>query len=179
MASYLHKEVSFRGSRNRRRSRSMALTPINSYKQITVDGPASRAAATTIFHRIVRGVDNYSGPSAANDEVPTGAKIFSILVFACFTNLVGISSLLHLNVNMLRAGAPSPTPGVVGGFAGRNTVVMTQMKFLGKDQNSNFMWRIKVPKVFQRIREGDEFFIFYRTDTVFASATQAIYKFYR
>ncbi len=155
------------------------MTPIQSYKQITVDGPASRAAATNISHTVLVGVDNYTGPSAANNEVPTGAKVMSVLVMACFTNLVTISALLHLNFQCVRAGIVGITPGVIGGQTNRNTVIFTAMKFLGKDQNSNYMWLIKIPRIYQRVREGDAWNITYRNDAVFASATQAIYKFYR
>ncbi len=155
------------------------MNPIQSYKQVTVDGPASRAAATNINHQLVVGVDDYTGPTGTNAAVPTGAKIMSILVMASFTNLVGISSLLHLNVQLRRSGIGIVTPGVIGGVPERNTVIFTAMKFLGKDQNSNFMWRLKIPRIYQRIREGDIWTLVYRADTVFASATQCIYKFYR
>ncbi len=96
-----------------------------------------------------------------------------------FTNLVSVSSLLHLNFVCLRAGIAGITPGAVGGAAQRNTVIHTMMIFLGHDQNNNFMFRIKIPKIYQRVREGDVWQLRYRADTVFASATQAIYKFYR
>ncbi len=165
-----------RGGRSRSR---MALRPIDSYKQVTVDGPASRAAATNISHVLVLGVDNYTGPSAANSEVPTGAKVFGILILASFTNLVSISALLHFNVMAIRSGVAAPTPGAIGGSPNRNMVIFTDMKFLGKDQNNNVRLFVKIPKQYQRIREGDQIFLSYRADTVFASATQAIYKFYR
>ncbi len=154
------------------------MNPIQSYKQITIDGPASRAAATDIVHVIAQGVDNYTGPSAANNEIPTGAKVMSILVMASFTNLVAVSSLLHFNVQC-RRGAARIVPGAVGGSSQRNTVIFTAMKFLGQNQNSNYMWLLKIPRIYQRIREGDTWDLIYRTDTVFASATQVIYKFYR
>ncbi len=165
--------------RTRRRSFSRNLSPIQSFKQITVDGPASRAAATDIAHQFLVGVDDYTGPDANNKIVPTGAKVMSILIFACFTNLVTISSLLHFIVTMSRGSASTPSPGSVGGDNRRNTVIFTHMAFLGKDQNSNFVWRLKIPPIYQRIREGDAWNLKYRTDTVFASATQVIYKFYR
>ncbi len=164
--------------RANRRRRSMGMAPIQSFKQIAIDGPASRAAATTIIHNFLVGVDNYAGPTT-NVEVPTGAKVMSVLIMACFTNLVSVSSLLHFNLVCLRSGLPSVTPGAVGGSPQRNQVIFTMMKFLGHDQNNNFMFRAKIPKIFQRIREGDIFQLAYRTDTVFASATQVIYKFYR
>ncbi len=104
---------------------------IQSYKQITVDGPASRAAATNITHTIVSGVDNYTGPSAANNEVPTGAVIKFLNIITNFSVLSNVSSLLHFNVELLRAGMPAITPGAVGGSAQRNTVIHTDMKFIG------------------------------------------------
>ncbi len=155
------------------------MTPIQSYKQVSVDGPASRAAATNIFHTFLTGVDNYTGPSAANSEVPTGAKVMSVLIMVAFSNLVAISALLHLHIQFQRSGMPAVTPGAVGGNANRNTVVSTRMFFMGKEQNTNLMWLVKIPKIYQRVREADNWFIAYRADAVFASATQVIYKFYR
>ncbi len=153
--------------------------PVQSYKQITVDGPANRAAATTIVHTFLSGLDNYVGPTAANSEVPTGASVSSVLVMLTFTNLVSVSALLHLNVQLFRSGGTAVTPGAVGGSPARNTVIYTQMIFLGQNQNNNFMFRVKIPKLFQRVREGDAWQLRYRADAVFASATQVIYKFYR
>ncbi len=161
--------------RTRRRSRMSALQPINSYKTITVDGPASRAAATNIDHNILTGIDG----STTGANVQTGSKLMSVLIFASFTNLVAVSSLLHFNVGILRGGSAFPTPGAVGGSTQRNQIIFTHQAFLGQNQNSNFIFRLKIPKVFQRVREGDVWRIRYRTDTVFASATQAIYKTYR
>ncbi len=157
----------------------MGMNPIQSYKQVTVDGPASRAAASNILHIVLQGVDNYTGPSASNNEVPTGAKVMFILIMVGFTNLVAVSSLLHMHFQFFRSGTPVVTPGVVGGNPNRNTVMSTRMVFLGQNQNSNFMFLVKVPKIYQRIREADQWALVYRTDTVFASASQAIYKFYR
>ncbi len=155
------------------------MSPIQSYKQISVDGPASRASATNIVHNVVIGIDNYAGPTAANNEVPTGAKIFKVLLLIAFSQLVNISSLTHLNLQYLRSGQAAITPGAIGGNPQRNQVTDTRMFFMGRDQNSNFMMLVKVPKIYQRIREGDVWKLVYRSDTVFTSATQAIYKFYR
>ncbi len=157
----------------------MRMSPIQSYKQVSVDGPASRAAATNILHGILTGVDNYTGPSAANNEVPTGAKVMSVLVMATFSNLVLISALLHLHIQFFRTGTPVVTPGAVGGSSSRNTIVSTKMFFIGQNQNTSLVFLVKIPKIFQRIREGDTWNIVYRADAVFASATQVIYKFYR
>ncbi len=157
----------------------MAMQPIQSYKQVSVDGPASRAAATNISHQLLIGVDNYSGPTANNNEVPTGAKVMSMFIMMTFSNLVSVSALLHLHIQCTRAGIVIITPGAVGGNTARNTVIHTDMFFIGKEQNTRILLRLKIPRIYQRIREGDQFFLVYRADAVFASATQVIYKFYR
>ncbi len=153
--------------------------PIQSYKQQSVDGPASRAAATNISHTFILGVDNYTGPSAANSEVPTGAKITNIQILLGFTNLISVSGLLHFTIQLLRTGQSQITPGAVGGSSQRNQNFFTMMRFLGQNQNNNFILNFKIPKGFQRVREGDQWRLVYRCDVVFASATQVIYKFYR
>lgn len=178
MLSCLHLVMPFRRNYPKRRSSQLG-TVINSYKQVAVDGPASRAAATNITHNVAIGIDDYSGPTANNNEVPTGAVIKNITFLLCFTNLVSVSALLHLNIELKLSGQSSVTPGVVGGNPQRNQVYHTMMKFLGQNQNHNFVVNFKIPKRVQRVREGNVWQLVYRCDTVFASATQAIYKFYR
>jgi len=177
MPDYLRRVVPFHRNTNRRRTSGM--NPIQSYKQVSVDGPASRAAATNIIHSYLAGVDNYAGPTAANSEVPTGARVMSVLVMATFSNLVGISALLHFDLQCHRANTPIVVPGVQGGNPERNTVIHTRMFFIGQNQNTSLMFRVKIPRIYQRIREGDSFNIVYRCDAIFTSATQVIYKFYR
>ncbi len=125
------------------------------------------------------GVDNYAGPTSANKEVPTGAEIRQVTIFLCFTNLVSISALLHLNIQQTHSAQGVVAPGAVGGSTQRNQVFHTVMKFLGQNQNSNFMINFRIPKGAQRVREGDKWLITYQVDATFASATQVIYKFYR
>ncbi len=169
--------VSFRG-RNRRRRQNLG-TIVQSYKQISVDGPASRAAATNIVVPILLGVDNYVGPTALNREVPTGSKVMSFLLMVTFSNLVSISALIHMHVQFKRSGSATVTPGAVGGDPLRNQITTTRMFFIGKEQNTSMVILVKVPRLYQRIREADDWVLTYRCDAVFASASQAIYKFYR
>ncbi len=155
------------------------LNPIQSYKQISVDGPASRLAATNIIHTFAKGLDNYVGPTAVNNEMPTGAKVFRIIIMLAFSNLVAINALLHFDIQWNRSSSPIVTPGAVGGNPNRNQITDTRMFFIGKEQNSNLMFSVKVPRIYQRVREGDTWSLVYRCDAVFTSATQVIYKFYR
>ncbi len=155
------------------------MNPIQSYKQITIDGPQSNSADSNIFHTVVSGLDNYVGPTASNNAVPTGAKIKYLYFMVSFSNLVAVSALLHITMQLLRSGQSIVTPGAIGGSPQRNQVIFTAMKFIGKEQNSNFIFKIKIPPTFQRIREGDSWSLVHRCDAIYASATQCIYKFYR
>lgn len=103
----------------------------------------------------------------------------SLLIMVTFSNLVAISALLHMHVQFKRSGMPTVTPGVVGGDPNRNTIVSTKMFFIGKEQNTSLVFLVKVPRIFQRVREADDWVLAYRCDAVFTSATQCIYKFYR
>ncbi len=175
MVSYLQLVVPYRRSTRRRQG----LNPVQSYKQVTVDGPASRAPATNITHSLVIGVDNYTGPSANNNEVPTGAKVMSLLLLLCFGSIASPATTLHFTLQLLRSGQGIVTPGAVGGNPQRNQVLYTEMLFVTADQSLNQVVRIKIPKMFQRIREGDVWQLVYSGDTTFTSVTQSIYKFFR
>ncbi len=157
----------------------MAKTPIQSFKQITVDGPASRAAATDIQHVFAQGVDNYTGPSAANNEIPTGAKIMSVDIQLAFSQLVSQTTNIAFAIEVIGPSQGVVTPNAQGGNSMRNQVIYTKNFFVGREQNTNFHIRVKIPRVYQRVKEGTLYIIVSRGDTVFASVTQAIYKFYR
>ncbi len=155
-----------------------AMNPIQSFKQVFIDGPASRAAATKIDSNFLVGVDNYTGP-VGNQNVPTGAKVMSIDLQIGVTNLVGISSNFVWTVQLLRSAQGSITPNAQGGSPQRNQVIYTRNVFVGQFQNYNPHIRVKIPPKFQRVREGDIWKIVTFSDTVHASIIQVIYKFYR
>lgn len=159
---------------------SRPAAPIQSFKQVRNDAEASRAAATTHNFVLVSGVDNYTGPSTpANNEVPTGAVIKYIDIQIAVANLVSVASMLAIVVEHLRSGQSPINPDAVGGNANRNQVHLQLLKVLGKDQSNNYHIRFKVPRKFQRVREGDSWNLLLRCTTVFTSAQLTIYKFYR
>lgn len=152
---------------------------IQSYKQVKNVAPTSRAAATNHTSALVTGVDNWSGPGGSQSEVPTGAIVkFIEIEFSC-VNLVSVASFLHYAIEHLRSGQSVIAPNAVGGNAIRNQVHLQGMLVLGADQNNNRKIRFKIPKKFQRVREGDTWNFVRTCDTVFTDAVQIIYKFYR
>lgn len=106
--------------------RKLARVPVQSFKQIGIDGPQSNVAATNIVSTLSSGVDNYTGPSANNFEVPTGAIIKSFNVQVCLMNLISQVTNVVVTLQLKRDGQSVVTPNAQGGNAGRNRVFYTK-----------------------------------------------------
>lgn len=154
---------------------------VQSYKKVINHAPASRAASTILNFALSEGVDSVAagqtGPTDVN--VPTGAVIKYIEIQYVDVNLVAIASIRHVSIQKLHQGQSTINPALVGGNAQRNQVHMQQMFSVGQNQNSNHVYRFKIPKKFQRVREGDKWQFVVFGDSIHTSAVQAIYKFYR
>ncbi len=156
-------------------------TIVQSFKKVINHAPASRAAATNIEFSIATGVDStaagQTGPTDVN--VPTGSVIkYFEIQFPC-TNLVAVSAFQYLSVQQLRSGQVSVNADVIGGSPQRNQVFFQKLYSIGKEQNSTMIIKFKVPKKFQRVREGDRWVFSTLNTVVHTSAVQIIYKFYR
>lgn len=164
--------------RRPRRSRTLG-NVVQSYKQIYINGPASGAASTNIDSSFANGVDNYSGPTANNNEVPTGAVIKEVDCQVALSNLVAVTDNVVISIQHTRSGQTPITANAQGGNPQRNQVHYTKNIFVGKEQNTNLHWKFKIPKKYQRVREGDNWYLTLRSDQTFAYLVQCIYKFYR
>lgn len=152
--------------------------PIQSYKQIRQDAPASVGAGTNTYSMVV-GVDSYTGPSAQNNEVPTGAVIAAIDIQGTVSNLVSVTMNTWVSIQHIRSGQAAISPRATGGDPQRNQVHLQLLRSTGKDQNQNFHIKFKVPKRFGRVREGDVWQLVTNSDQTHTEAWQTIYKFYR
>ncbi len=163
----------------RRRRQMVARNPIQSYKQAIQNAPASTVAGV-VNHPLVVGVDNYTGPSAANNEVPTGAVVtgFDIQV-ASQNNLASSAIFLWASIQHTRSGQSPLDPRSLGGNPQRNQTFRQRLLILGVGQNSNLYWKFRIPKKFQRVREGDQWILTLNADGTTIRASQIIYKFYR
>ncbi len=154
-----------------------AKRPIQSFKQIFIDGPASRVAATKIDSNFLVGVDNYTGPTG-NQNVPTGCTVSSIDVQIGAHGSVSLINYVW-TLQLLRSAQGSIAPNAQGGSPQRNQVIYTRNVMLANNSNYNPHVRLKIPPKFQRVREGDIWKIVSVGDTAYASVIQVIYKFYR
>lgn len=164
----------------RRRSSRMAPV-IQSYKKVINSAPASRAAATDITIFMTAGKDSVAAgqTSVTDPDVPTGSVIKYIEIQYCVTNLVAISAFFNITIQLVHSGQSPVSPLTVGGSPQRNQVFFQQLFSVGKEQNSTHVYRFKIPKKFQRVREGDSWLFTTNGSVVYTDAMMIIYKFFR
>lgn len=165
--------------RFRRRSR-MPRNVTQSFKKVINLAPASAAAGITAQDLVV-GVDGAAAgqASAVDANVPTGSIVKEFVIqFSC-ANLVSVATFCWFTVQYLLSGQSNANPQIIGGHAQRNQVLFQTLRNIGKDQNFNIQLRIKIPKKFQRVREGMRWRAVWDIDQTHTEALQAIYKFYR
>lgn len=167
--------------RGRRRRSGGARSVIQSYKKVIDVAPTSRGAGANIAHAMSEGIDSVAAgqTSPTDDNVPTGSIIKAFYINYCTTNLVAISQFMFVSIQLLRTGQSLVSPRLVGGDPQRNQVFYQKMYSVGKEQNSTLAFWFKVPKSFQRVRDGDRWQMIIQGTAVHTDAFQCVYKFYR
>ena len=154
---------------------------IQSYKKVINHAPASVAASTSSNYDASIGVDSVAAgqTSAIDTDVPTGAVIKYIEWQIAIQNLVNVAAFCWLTVQRLDTGQTVVNPQVVGGNPLRNQVFHQELFCVGQNQNVNRKIKFKVPKKFQRVKDGSEWLVRLQVDQISTQAAQVIYKFYR
>lgn len=154
---------------------------IQSFKKVLNTAPTSRAASTNIVYDLVSGVDSVAAGQTGviDDQVPTGSVIKEIIIQYSVINLVSVAMFNNISIQHLRSGQTSISPIVVGGNPQRNQVHLQKMKSVGQDQQRDYEIRFKIPRKYQRVREGDKWVLTSLCNQIFTDNLQVIYKFYR
>ncbi len=167
-----------RGSRGTRRG---GIRPvIQSYKKVIFYAEASQASGFDSLV-IVKGVDGKAAEqtSATDTDIPTGSILKYFEVQFAISNLVSTPCYVNCTIQYKLSGQTFEDPVLVGGGKQRNQVLHMDMYGIGKDQNSNHKFKVKIPKQFQRIRDGVQWAVVFRTNATINRQMQVIYKFYR
>ncbi len=169
-----------RGSRGSRRGSSPRAV-VQSFKKVINIAPASIVASTNITASISTGVDSVAAgqTSAVDSNVPTGSVIRFIEIQWAAQNLVNVAAFAFLSIQRTHSGQGVINPQVVGGDPQRNQVHFQRILCIGQNQNVNFVMKFKVPKKYQRVRDGDTWKFTIQSTQIATVATQIIYKFYR
>ncbi len=166
----------FRGSPRR----SMRLQPIvKSYKKVLFFAEAAFTAGFT-NQFLVQGTDNISPTQSSQTDgtVPTGSIVKYIEVQFAISNLVSTPCYITCSLQYTLAGQSPKDPVSIGGNNQRNQVLHMDMYSVGANQNSNHKFRFKIPKKFQRVREGMNWALTWATNVTVNNQTLVIYKFY-
>lgn len=167
--------------RSFRRSARRTGPIVQSFKKVLNHAPSSIAAGTNTSYAMVAGVDSVAAgqTTAIDDFVPTGAIVKYIEFQYSGANLVNVANFLHFTVQHLRSGQAFIASDAVGGNPIRNQVHLQVLRTAGQLQNTNVVIRFKVPKKYQRVREGDSWVVVVKNSAIITAAAQVIYKFYR
>ncbi len=154
---------------------------IKSYKKVLNFAGASHAGATDILFPLSEGVDSISaGQSTVVDgTIPTGSVLKFIELQYTAGNLSAVFNTLNFIIQQLQDGQTGSSPITIGGDKKRNQVHLQGAWSIGEGQNSTHVIRFKIPKRFQRVREGDKWFFIVRGSATFSDQLQVIYKFYQ
>ncbi len=169
---------SYRGSR--RRSSMRPRQVVQSYKKVILHASASFTAG---FQQEVMstGVDSVAaGQTSATDvNVPTGAVITNMEIQFAAANVAAAACFINANVQYVQNNQTLQDPDTIGGNPQRNQVLYTKLYSVGEGQNSTFIIKFKIPKKFQRVREGMSWLFVWNNSASITRKMQVIYKFYR
>lgn len=153
---------------------------VQSYKKVLNFLDASFSAGNNI-EILVRGVDSTAAgqTSVVDADVPTGSNLKFIEVQFAVNNSVAVPAYVTCSLQYRLSGQAFIDPSVVGGNASRNQVLHMDLFSIGQDQNSTHKFKFKIPKQFQRMREGLEWALVWNNSVTVNRRILVIYKFYR
>ena len=164
----------------RRRSSMTPRTVIQSYKKVLDHAPES---LTVNKHTIIlsKGLDSITaGQVTPTDaDVPVGSVIKGFSIDLAFINIGNTDCFVWVTIQQVHSGQVAVNPRVVGGNPQRNQVFRQIMRGIPPDTNANMHINFKIPKRFQRVRDGDQWAIHYENSEVVSRTAEIIYKFYR
>ncbi len=166
----------FRGSRRR----SSLGNVVQSYKKIIFRVNASFVSGFQT-EELVLGVDGIAaGQTSATDvNVPTGSIIKFFEVQFTANNAVATPCYLNCTLQYRLSNQPAINPNNMGGDNQRNQCLHMDLFSVGQDQNSTHKFKFKIPKQFQRVREGMKWTLVWSNSATINRELQCIYKFYR
>lgn len=164
----------FQGSRRRSGLRPMTRT----FKKVLNFAEASFAAGTNSELLALAADGVAPGQTTAVDgTVPTGARLKFMEIQFPVTNAVDQTAYINCSVQYLLSTQAILSPDAVGGNPQRNQVLHQDLFSVGFNQNSTHKFKIRIPKRFQRMREGMSWLLVWSNSNTVNRRVQCIYKF--
>ncbi len=161
--------------------RSSPRAVVQSFKKVINEAPASTAAGANRVMVLATGVDSVAaGQTGPTDvQVPTGSVIKYMEILLTVGNSTLANVFAHVAIQYILSTQANISPNVIGGSNQRNQVLHQDMFAVQQSQNTNRKYKFKIPKKFQRLREGMSWRLVLQADLLTSAAGQIIYKFYR
>ncbi len=154
-------------------------TVTQTYKKVLFFAGASHAAGVVIHNVLSTGVDSIAQGqvSPTDPNVATGSVISYIEIQHASANIAAaVANFIDVAIQYTNTGQAPIDPRGVGGGAQRNQVMHLQLFSVGQGQNSNRVFRFKVPAKYQRVRESSSWFFSVVGSAIWSDAIQVIYK---
>lgn len=153
----------FRKGRNAMSNSRQRLVPIQSFRQI-LDKAITVLPSTIDNTQVLNGTDT-DDIGFTNTAIPTGSQVYRIRVVINARGAGGSASGdIQWYLAKLRSGqtaASFPAPNALGGSAVRNQVFHNQHSMYATEDGHPYhfdRW-LKIPKIYHRVRDGDQFFV--------------------
>ncbi len=162
----------------RRMGRRSGSRPLRkTYKKVLNFAEASFAAGLRgeVF---VSGADSVAiGQTSGTDAtVPTGARVTFLEVQFPVTNAVDQTAYINCSIQYVLSSQSVVDPDGVGGNPRRNQVLHQELFSVGFNQNSTHKFKFRIPKIFQRVREGMTWQLVWSNSNTVNRRIQVIYK---
>ncbi len=170
----------------RRRRRNMRMTPIHSVKNQMAQKQSITANAL-VLHFIQTSVEVGQPTKITGVEVPVGAKVHSVDVSVNFISGTASSTgnfdwcLMKIREGQDVAGLiTNPDWTNIGLANGRNQVIKSYMGIFATEDAGAMRYNvhIKIPRIMQRVRAGDQLVIAVIATSAGDLSTGARYKYY-
>ncbi len=116
--------------------------------------------------------------NATDAQVPTGCIIKYFEIQFAVNNSVATPVYINCSIQFQLQSQTAVDPDLVGGNARRNQVLHQELFSVGQDQNSTHKFKFKVPKRFQRVKEGMQWLLVWSNSATVNREAQCIYKMY-
>lgn len=154
-------------------------TVVQSFKKVILHLPVSTAVQTA--PDISVGTDSVAaGQTSITDaNVPTGSIIKAVRVQVALSNNTANNVVVNMTIQQLHTGQGNVSPLAVGGNPQRNQVFKQWLIPIATGQEKMVDYLFKIPKKYQRVREGSRWRMVTESNFARFESYQFIYKFYR
>jgi len=127
---------------------------------------------------MAKGVDNATlgQVSVVDVDVPTGGKIKLLDIRISYASLTNVATFVHWTIQHLEAQQSSIDPLAVGGSSRRKNVMLSGIKSVGFNQNSDMHIRYKIPKSMWRMADDVQWLFVTNSTQVFTTVKEVVYK---